>query len=135
MNIAKCKEFIPLSYRIIVHLLAASINRPYPEFIKLFSSFLKGKEEIQSEITRLKFNCVIGGLSNIYTINNEVFEEAYNIATQNNLIFESSALAGLVLYLNMSSQIPVNRNVSIILTGKSKNLIVKKPVEKANLEY
>jgi hypothetical protein len=98
---------------------AATVNIPDPDFNKLFSYFSPNRELINNEILRLKNNKLIGKDSNIYLLNKKYLGKALELAEKNNLNFEYSALAGLLLYIDLLPYIQVNGNVGIILTGNS----------------
>ena len=59
----------------------------------------------------------------IYTflINEKYVEEAMNIMSKQNIIFEPSGIAGVVMLLQMKEIIPSDKKILIINTGKTKS--------------
>jgi len=88
---------------------------------KLFSSYLPTFNEYVSFIDELKSYSCIGEKTQIEIINEKYVDEAINIMTKQNIIFEPSGIAGVVMLLQMKDTIPKDKKILIINTGKTKS--------------
>ena len=88
---------------------------------KLFSSYLPTFNEYVDFIDELKSYSCIGNETQIEIINEKYVDEAINIMTKQNIIFEPSGIAGVVMLLQMKDTIPKDKKILIINTGKTKS--------------
>jgi threonine dehydratase len=61
-----------------------------------------------------------GGISNVHLIKEKFLDQAINIAKSQNICCEESGIAGLALLLQMQDQIPRDKKILIVNTGKTK---------------
>jgi hypothetical protein len=105
------------------HFLGASSNQPDTILDKLYSNFLPSVESFKKYIRTLRddYNCV-GKLTDFYYVDEKYVSDALKIASDQNLKFEPSGMAGLALLLQFKSKIPKDAKILIINTGKTKSL-------------
>ncbi len=100
--------------------LGATTSNPKTKADKLYSPHLPfihfDTRWIKSAISKGQ----IGSKSNVYTVKENYIDQALKIAEKNKIDCEPSGIAGLVLMLQMKSQLPKNKMMLIINTGKTK---------------
>ncbi len=105
------------------HYFGASSNVPQTKLDKLYSKFLPSIQDFHDYIDELKseYKCV-GNLTDIYYVHEKYVDKAIEIAEAQQIKFEPSGLAGLALLLQMTEDIPKNKRILIVNTGKTKEL-------------
>ncbi len=117
--------------------LGANTSNKLSKMDKLFSYFLPNDEERKDRLHRLIDQGVVGNLSDIVETNDSFLEEASQIANSFHIQSEPSGIAGLALFLQMKKEIPPDKKVLIVNTGKTKMDIRKaQPIAyKINFEF
>ena len=98
---------------------ATTINKD-TKLDKLFSSFLPSFDAYLKFINELKTYSCIGNESCINEIDESYVNEAIKIAKLQNITFETSGIAGIAMLLQMKNQIPSDKKILIVNTGKTK---------------
>ncbi|RLD68530.1 MAG: hypothetical protein DRI95_02750 [Bacteroidetes bacterium] len=118
------------------HFFAASTMNKDTQLDKLYSSFLPTFNEYENFISELKSSSCVGKLTNIFNVEERFVDNAMEIATNQQITFEPSGLAGLALLLQMQNEIPKNSKILIVNTGKTKPAeVLLKELEKIRQKY
>ncbi|MGE0772635.1 MAG: PLP-dependent lyase/thiolase [Cyclobacteriaceae bacterium] len=117
--------------------LGATTARKTSRMDKLFSYYLPNSEERKDRLKRLIQQGVIGAGSDIVDADDAFVDEALRITQAHHVDAEPSGLAGLALFLKMKDQIPGDKRVVIVNTGKTRMDIQKaQPIAfKINFEF
>lgn len=105
------------------HFMGASTNRPDSKMEKLFSNFLPTKDSFKRYIREMidEYGCV-GKQTDFYYVDEKYAIEAIKIAENQGIEFEPSGLGGLALLLQMKDEIPKDKKILVVNTGKTKKL-------------
>jgi cysteine synthase len=102
------------------HFMAATTHYKNTRLDKLYSSFLPTYSEYENFIDELKSCTCVGDQTNIYNIEERFVESAIKIAQNQQITFEPSGLAGIALLLQMQDELPRDKKILIVNTGKTK---------------
>ncbi len=102
------------------HFIAASTKNKDTQLDKLYSSFLPTFNEYENFITELKSCACVGKQTNIHYVEEYFVGKAMEIAKAQNITFEPSGLAGIALLLQMQDELPKDKKILIVNTGKTK---------------
>jgi hypothetical protein len=100
--------------------LGATTNNPQTKADKLYSPHLPFIHFDTRWIKLAISNGYIGADSNVYNIQERYLEEAMKIAKVQKINCEPSGIAGLALLLQMKNEIPRDKKILIVNTGKTK---------------
>ena len=105
------------------HFMGASTNRPDSRMEKLFSNFLPTKDSFKRYIREMidEYGCV-GKNTDFYYVDEKYALQAIEIAKDQGIEFEPSGLGGLALLLQMKDEIPKDKKILVVNTGKTKKL-------------
>jgi len=118
------------------HFIAASTKNKDTQLDKLYSSFLPTFSEYENFIDELKSSSCVGKQTNIYYVEETFVDEAMKIAIDQNITFEPSGLAGLAFLLQMQDELPKDKKILIVNTGKTKQAeFLMKELEKIRNKY
>jgi len=98
----------------------ATTNNPNSKAEKLYSPHLPFVHYDKQRINLYKSAGYCGQLSDVYLLKEEFLDKAMEIAKEQNITCEPSGIAGLALFLQMQDQIPKNKKILIVNTGKAK---------------
>jgi len=110
-NITKLRE---ITY------FGATTNNQKSKADKLYSSDLPFSQYSQQWINYYKMAGYCSQKSNVIIIKEKYIDEALKIAQKNNITCEPSGISGLALLLQIKKQIPKDKKILIVNTGKSK---------------
>jgi hypothetical protein len=101
------------------HVIGATTNDPSSKAAeKLYSPHLPFAHFDEQWIRLYKYAGYCGGQSGIHAIREKFLDEAINLAEAQGIRCEPSAIAGLALMLQMKDQLPKNKKILIVSTGK-----------------
>lgn len=100
----------------------ATTNNPRSKADKLYSPHLPFVHYDEQWIRLYKYAGFCGPKSNVYLIKEQYLDKAIKIADEQKINCEPSGLAGLALLLQIKNEIPKNKKVLIVSTGKTKYL-------------
>ncbi|MDD5146274.1 MAG: pyridoxal-phosphate dependent enzyme [Candidatus Pacebacteria bacterium] len=102
--------------------LGATTNNPKSKAEKLYSPHLPFVHYDEQWIRLYKQAGYCGSASNVYLIEEKYLDEALDIAKGQNIDCEPSGIAGLALMLQMKNELPKDKKMLIVDTGKTKFL-------------
>lgn len=102
------------------HFLGATTNDPKSKAEKLYAPFRPFVESHRDFIRLFSIQGLCGDTSGVYEVQENFIEEAYCNLTNQDISVEYSAVAGLALLLQMKDQIPKDKKILIVSTGKAK---------------
>jgi hypothetical protein len=100
--------------------MAATSNNPATKADKLYSPHLPFLHVDEQWIKLYRSSGFCNSVSDIYLIKENYLDKAMDIAESQGITCEYSGIAGLALMLQMKNQLPSNRKMLIINTGKTK---------------
>jgi len=104
----------------VCNFIGATTNNPHTKADKLYSHHLPFVHFDKKWIRMAIKNGFIGPKSDVYVIREKFLENAMKIADKNGIDCEASGIAGLAMMLQIKDQIPKNKKILIINTGKTK---------------
>ncbi len=105
------------------HFLGATTKNKDSMLDKLYSSFLPTFDEYLKFIKELTSYSCIGGKTSIKQIQESFVKDAIQIATEQNITFEPSGIAGIALLLQVKGHVPTDSKILIVNTGKTKSSV------------
>jgi cysteine synthase len=102
------------------HFFGATTNNPKSSATKLYSPHLPFAHYDEQWIRFYKAAGYCGDQSSVKIVQEEYLDHAMEIAQQQKIQTEPSGIAGLALFLQMRENIPNNKKILIINTGKTK---------------
>jgi hypothetical protein len=100
----------------------ATTNNPLSKAKKLYSPYLPFVHFNEQWIKLYRYAGFVGKLSDVHVFKEKYLLEAITLLENQNISIESSAAAGLALFLEMKNKIPKNKKILIVSTGKTKNI-------------
>lgn len=100
--------------------IGATTNNPETKADKLYSPHLPFVHFDINWIELAKRKDYIGKKSNVYIFQEKYLDAAIKLAHKNKITFEPSGVAGLAMLLQIKNQIPKDKNILIVGTGKAK---------------
>lgn len=100
--------------------LGATTNNPNSKAIKLYSPHLPFVHFNEQWIRLYRHAGFCGPKSDVVLIKEQFLDEAIELASIQNIHFEPSGISGLALFLQMRDEIPKDKKVLIVSTGKTK---------------
>ena len=100
--------------------IGATTNNPNSKADKLYSPHLPFVHFDNAWISSAKQRGYIGQESNVYIVQERYLDLALEIADKNKIDCEASGIAGLGLLLQLEEQIPKDKKILIVNTGKTK---------------
>jgi len=97
----------------------ATTNNPNTKADKLYSPHLPFAHFDEQWMRLYRSAGYCGPDSNVYLVQEKFLEEAMDLATAQNINCEYSGIAGLALLLQLKEQIPADKKILIVNTGKS----------------
>lgn len=104
------------------HYMGSTTHYPRTKADKLYAHHLPFSHFEKQWINFYKFAGYCGNKSHVYTFKEELLDKAMDMATENGVNCEPSGAAGLALLLQMRNEMPKNKKILIINTGKTKLL-------------
>jgi len=100
--------------------IGATTNNPTTKATKLFSAHLPFTHFNEQRINTYRHSWYCWPESNVYVLQEHYVDEAMKIAESQKIKCEPSGVAWLALLLQMKDQIPKNKKILIVNTGKTK---------------
>lgn len=100
--------------------LGATTRNPKSKADKLFAPFLPFANYSKQWIKFYRFTGLTGEMSQVYNLEEKYLDEAIKIADAQQINCEPSGIAGLGLLLQIQDNIPKDRKILIVNTGKTK---------------
>lgn len=100
--------------------MGAITNNPKSKGIKLYSPHLPFVHFDEQWIRLYCQAGYCGNMSNVYLIKEQFLGQAMAIAKDQNISCEDSGIAGLALLLQLQDQVPRDKKILIVNTGKTK---------------
>lgn len=100
--------------------IGTTSNNPKTKADKLYSPHLPFVHFDEQWIRMYKYAGFCGPESSVYLLKERNLDEAMNIATRQGVNCEYSGIAGLAMMLQMRNQLPKNKKMLIVNTGKTK---------------
>lgn len=104
----------------LCNFLGATTNNPASKADKLYSPHLPFVHFDEQWMKLYRYAGYCGEESNVRLIKDEFLDQAMEIAESLKITCEPSGIAGLALLLQMKDQIPKDKKILIVNTGKSK---------------
>ncbi|MBU1908164.1 PLP-dependent lyase/thiolase [Patescibacteria group bacterium] len=98
----------------------ATTNNPKSKADKLYSPHLPFVHYDEQWIRLYRYAGFCGPKSNVFFLKERNLDKAIKIAEMNNLNYEPSGIAGLALLFQMKNDIPKNKKILIVSTGRTK---------------
>lgn len=102
------------------HFMGATSNNPKTKADKLYSPHLPFVHYDEQWIKFYRYAGFCGPKSNVYLIKEKFLDKAIRLADGLGLNYEPSGIAGLALLLQMAEEIPKDKKILIVSTGKVK---------------
>lgn len=102
------------------HFIGATVNDPKSKADKLYALHRPFMTFEEQWIHVYKLSGFCGSDSNVYLVREKFLDEAIELADQQGIKAEPSALAGLALLLQFRNKIPKDKKILIVSTGKMK---------------
>jgi threonine dehydratase len=99
--------------------LGATTTDPASKAVKLYAPFLPFAHYSTQWIRFYRCTGITGGLSKVYPVAEKYIDDALRMADAQNIQCEPSGIAGLALLLQVKKQIPKNKKILIVNTGKT----------------
>jgi len=100
--------------------LGATTNNPKSKADKLCSPHLPFVHYDEQWIRLYRYSGFCGSKSNVHLLKEEFLDHAIELAQKQKIACEPSGIAGLALLLQMRNQIPKNKKILVVNTGKTK---------------
>lgn len=100
--------------------IGATTNNPNSKADKLYSPHLPFVHFNEQWIELYRRSGYCGPESNVYVFKESYLKKAMDIATHQNINAEPSGLAGLALLLQLKENIPKDKKILVVSTGKTK---------------
>lgn len=100
--------------------IGATTNNPKSKADKLYSPHLPFSHFGEQWIRIYKSSGFCGPESNVYPVKEKYLDEAMKISKEQEISCEPSGIAGLALMLQMKNELPKNKKMLIVNTGKVK---------------
>lgn len=101
--------------------MGATTNNPQSKADKLYSPHLPFVHLDEQWLRLYRQADYCGPQSNVYSIKEDFLDEAMQLAQDQKISCEASGIAGLGLLLQMKDEIPSDKKILIVNTGKSKS--------------
>ncbi|MFA6197949.1 MAG: pyridoxal-phosphate dependent enzyme [Patescibacteria group bacterium] len=101
--------------------LGATTTNPRSKADKLYAPFLPFANYSKQWIRFYQYTGLTGKMSRVYNLREKYLEQAMKVAGTQGINCEPSGIAGLGLLLQIKKNIPANKKIIIVNTGKTKN--------------
>ena len=99
---------------------AATTNNPHSKADKLYSPHLPFVHYDEQWIRLYRYAGFCGPESNVYLLQESFLEKALDLAEKNKVNCEPSGIGGLALMLQKQKELPKNKKMLVVNTGKTK---------------